>query len=397
MERWQVMILRLAFRNIINNGWRSLINVVVISIVLIIMVWMQAMYYSWIRLAEIQQSEWEYGEGMLRVRAYDPYDAFSFEDSYAPVPGELKPGIESGEVVPVLLAPASIYPQGRMMGAIVKGMPQQQNILSFPSHRLESGSSDLTPVVIGQAMAKSSRLEAGDVFTIRIRDISGVYNAIDAIVDTVLFIPAPTADVGTIWVNLTELQRIRGAEDMASYFIFDEGKYRSFSNQDFRYIDRDEYFADLYQMLANERFQQVLMYALLVFLAMIAVFDTQALAVFKRRREIGTLAALGFTKGRIALLFTLEGTLYTMFAFILTPILGFPLFWYFASIGFKIPKGFDDFAIQGMTDTIKFKYPMHEIAIVFLVILVFTAIVSWLPTRRIARLNPVDALRGKVN
>jgi len=391
------MILRLAFRNIINNGWRSLINVVVISIVLIIMVWMQAMYYSWIRLAEIQQSEWEYGEGMLRVRAYDPYDAFSFEDSYAPVPGELKPGIESGEVVPVLLAPASIYPQGRMMGAIVKGMPQQQNILSFPSHRLESGSSDLTPVVIGQAMAKSSRLEAGDVFTIRIRDISGVYNAIDAIVDTVLFIPAPTADVGTIWVNLTELQRIRGAEDMASYFIFDEGKYRSFSNQDFRYIDRDEYFADLYQMLANERFQQVLMYALLVFLAMIAVFDTQALAVFKRRREIGTLAALGFTKGRIALLFTLEGTLYTMFAFILTPILGFPLFWYFASIGFKIPKGFDDFAIQGMTDTIKFKYPMHEIAIVFLVILVFTAIVSWLPTRRIARLNPVDALRGKVN
>ncbi|MDD3578869.1 MAG: FtsX-like permease family protein [Candidatus Cloacimonetes bacterium] len=391
------MILRLAFRNIINDGWRSLINVVVISIVLIIMVWMQAMYYSWIRLAEIQQSEWEYGEGMLRVRAYDPYDAFSFEDSYAPVPGELKPGIESGEVVPVLLAPASIYPQGRMMGAIVKGMPQQQNILSFPSHRLESGSSDLTPVVIGQAMAKSSRLEAGDVFTIRIRDISGAYNAIDAIVDTVLFIPAPTADVGTVWVNLAELQRIRGAEDMASYFVFDDGKYRSFSNQDFRYIDRDEYFADLYQMLANERFQQVLMYALLVFLAMIAVFDTQALAVFKRRREIGTLAALGFTKGRIALLFTLEGTLYTMFAFILTPILGFPLFWYFASIGFKIPKGYDDFAIQGMTDTIRFKYPMHEIAIVFLIILVFTAIVSWLPTRRIARLNPVDALRGKVN
>lgn len=397
MERWQVMILRLAFRNIINNGWRSLINVVVISIVLIIMVWMQAMYYSWIRLAEIQQSEWEYGEGMLRVRAYDPYDAFSFEDSYAPVPGELKPGIESGEVVPVLLAPASIYPQGRMMGAIVKGMPQQQNILSFPSHRLESGSSDLTPVVIGQAMAKSSRLEAGDVFTIRIRDISGAYNAIDAIVDTVLFIPAPTADVGTVWLNLAELQRIRGAEDMASYFVFDDGKYRSFSNQDFRYIDRDEYFADLYQMLANERFQQVLMYALLVFLAMIAVFDTQALAVFKRRREIGTLAALGFTKGRIALLFTLEGTLYTMFAFILTPILGFPLFWYFASIGFRIPKGYDDFAIQGMTDTIRFTYPMHEIAIVFLIILVFTAIVSWLPTRRIARLNPVDALRGKVN
>jgi len=34
---------------------------------------------------------------------------------------------------------------------------------------------------------------------------------------------------------------------------------------------------------------------------------------------------------------------------------------------------------------------------VFLLIMLFTILVSWLPARKIARMNPVDALRGKVN
>jgi putative ABC transport system permease protein len=391
------MILRLAIRNIVNNGWRSLINVLVITIVLIIMVWTQAMYYSWIRLAEIQQTAWEYGKGILRVRSFDPYDAFSFEDAHAPVPPELEKGIADGDILPILLAPASIYPEGRMMSAILKGMPEAQNILDFPSEKLHSSAPDLVPVVIGQAMAKSSRLEEGDVFSIRVRDINGTYNAIDAVVEAVLFIPAPSADVGTIWVNLELLRQIRGAENSATYFVLGDAVYQGSETADFRYIDKNEYFADLYQMLENERFQQVLMYTLLVFLAMIAVFDTQALAVFKRRKEIGTLAALGFTKGKIALLFCLEGTLYTVLAFILTPILGFPLFWYFATTGFKIPAGYEDFGVQGFSETIKFRYPLPEIALVSLIILLFTAVVSWLPTRKIARLSPVDALRGKVD
>ena len=395
------MILRLAFRNIINNGWLSLINVVVIAIVLIIMVWTQAMYYSWIRLAETQQKEWEYGGGMLRVKSYDPYDAFSLEDAHAPLSGvKLLLSNTGTRWAPVLLAPASIYPEGRMMSAVLKAMPAEQEVLKFPSHLLQAPDGDMVPVVIGQSMAKSSRLSEGDIFSIRVRDVNGTFNAIDAIVKAVIFIPAPSVDIGSVWMNYRTLNELRGLSSAASYVVMDEWPQHHLSSietEHFRFIEKNEYFADLYQMLENERFQQVLMYALLVFLAMIAVFDTQALAVFKRRKEIGTLSALGFTKGKIALLFTLEGTLYTVGAIILTPILGFPLFWYFATTGFKIPAGYEDFGVQGFSETIRFRYPLYEIAAVFLIILLFTAVVSWLPTRKIAKLNPVDALRGKVN
>ena len=391
------MIFKLALRNILGNGWRSFINVLILSIVLIIMVWTQAMYYSWIRLAETQQSDWEYGKGILRSRAYDPLDPLSFDDSQRSIPDELQNGVASGDLVPILVAPATIYPQMRMQSAVIKGIPVEQDILELPSQRLSPDTADLVPVLIGQAMAKSSRLDTGDIFTISLREVGGSYNAIDAVVADVLQIPAASIDIGTIWVNLTLLQEMLNAPKMASYLVIGDNKYLGHETQDFRFVDKAEYFADLYQMLETERFQQVLMYALLVFLAMIAIFDTQALAVFKRRREIGTLSALGLTKARIAMLFTLEGTLYTIAAIICTPILGFPLFWYFATEGFPILEGYDEFGVMGFTEPIRFVYPIHEIIVVFAVILVFTIFVSWLPTRKIARLNPVDALRGKVD
>lgn len=138
------------------------------------------------------------------------------------------------------------------------------------------------------------------------------------------------------------------------------------------------------------------MYSLLLFLAMIAVFDSQALAVFKRRREIGTLSALGLTKNKIALLFTTEGVLYMVFAAISTAILGMPVFWYFAKFGYRLPSGYEDFGMPGFSEPIYFSYPITIIMGTLMFLLALTAIVSWLPTRRIASLKPTDALRGKV-
>lgn len=391
------MIFKLALRNILNNGWRSLINVLILSIVLIIIIWMQATLHSWTSQAEIQQGLWEYGEGILRARNYDPFDPLSFDESYAKIPAEYEAGVASGELVPILLSPATIYPQMRMQSAVLKGIPQKQDVVAFPSEKLYFEEGDLVPVLIGQAMAKSSRLAEGDIFTIRVREITGSFNAIDAIVKEVLQIPAPSADIGTIWMDYDLLQELRNAPDMASYFVMGNSRYFGKETQDFRFVDRNEYFADLYEMMDASSLQQTTIYSLLVFLAMLSIFDTQALAVFRRRKEIGTLSAMGLTKGKIIGLFTLEGVLYTFFAMLLTPILGFPLFWYFARFGFPVLEGFDAFGLPGFVEPIMYQYPLDEILVIFAAILVLTVFVSWLPARKISKLNPVDALRGKVD
>lgn len=391
------MILRLAFRNIVGNGYRSLINVLILAIVLIIMVWMQAMYHSWTRLALIQQTDWEYGKGLLRSKLYDPYDSYTWEDSAVREPEQLKSAIQGGDLVPILISPASIYPKGRMMPAVLRGIPHDQDVLRLPVSGLKAQGKDIIPVLIGQNMAQSSRLEKGDIFSIRIKDSSGVFNALDAEVSDVIHIPAASADMSSVWLDLEALREVKASESLVTYFVMGDARYADHEYENFRHIPKSEYFADFYEMLATERVQQVITYALLIFLAMIAVFDTQALAVFKRRKEIGTLASLGLTKGKISLLFTLEGIYYLLFAAIAGAILGFPLFWYFAQYGFQIPKGYEDFGIQGFTEPIYFVYPMGEIIGLYLLVLCFTALFSWLPTRKITKLSPVDALRGKVD
>lgn len=397
MARWQVMILRLAYKNIIGYGWRSTVNMLILAIVLIGMVWMQAMYYSWIKVAETQQKAWEYGKGMLRVRSYDPFDAFSWEKSYAPTPPALKPAIADGKVIPVLMSPATIYPDGRMMPAMLKGIPTDQQLLKFPSELLRNNDSQFVPAIMGTAMAKSTRLHEGDIFSLRVKDVNGAFNALDLQLVKIVPIPVPSIDIGTVWMGLKDMQNVKAMPDMASYYILGDKSLSNIDAPGFRFIPNNEYFADLYQIRETERGQEYIMYALLLFLAMIAVFDSQALAVFKRRKEIGTLTALGMTTGKIALLFTTEGVFYMLFASVLAAILGFPLFWYFAVYGYRIPAGYEDFGMPGFSEPIYFSYPISIILGTLAFVFVLTAFVSWLPTRRIASLKPTDALRGKVN
>ena len=54
-------------------------------------------------------------------------------DAHAPVPSTLETLAAEGKAVPVLITQATIYPQGRMMGVMLRGIDTRQNILSIPT------------------------------------------------------------------------------------------------------------------------------------------------------------------------------------------------------------------------------------------------------------------------
>ncbi|MDZ4182536.1 MAG: FtsX-like permease family protein, partial [Candidatus Cloacimonadaceae bacterium] len=278
-----------------------------------------------------------------------------------------------------------------------KGISSGQNILKLPSAKLKATESGLPAAIIGKMMAKSSRLEAGDVFTMRIKDIDGAFNTVDLQIVEVMNTPVASIDTGNIWVELETLRELKLMPDRASVLVLSDEALARESNQDFRHISHDEYFADLYSILETEKGQQYIMFGLLLFLAMLAIFDTQALALFRRRKEIGTLSALGMTKRQIILLFTSEGVMYMLFAVVMGAVLGFPFFYYFAVKGYVLPAEYDEFGMIGFSEPIKFLYPPGILLGTILFMFVLTAFVSWLPARRISSMKITDALRGKVN
>ncbi len=390
------MIVKLAFRNIVGYGWRSLINMIIIAIVMIGLIWMQAMMHSWLRLAVTDSMEWEVAAGQYHQKDFDRYDAFSWDNSHAPIPLELQAAVASGKAAPVLISQAVIYPQGRMAPVSVKGISLDQHLLKIPTQELASKDDYYIPAMIGGVMARNSRLQVGDIVTMRIKDTHGSFNALDLKIVHIMNTPVPTTDAGQIWIDISILQEIKDLPGAATLVVVDQELVdKSFT--DWKFMDTDTLLADFYKVMETEQGSQVILYALLLFLAMIAVFDTQILALFKRRKEIGTLSALGMTKNQIILLFTTEGVLYSFFSVFFTAVLGFPLFWYFAVYGYKMPAGFEDFGIAGLSDALRFTYPLPMVLRIIVFVIILTAITSWIPAARIAKTKITDALRGKAN
>ena len=129
-------------------------------------------------------------------------------------------------------------------------------------------------------------------------------------------------------------------------------------------------------------------------IALLAVFDTQILSIFRRQKEIGTYIALGMTRSRVVRLFTIEGSMYSILALIVGSIYGIPFFMYLAQVGFAVPPADQKMGIA-IAEVI---FPIYGIKLVvstILLVVISATIVSYLPARKIAKLNPVLALKGK--
>ena len=95
--------------------------------------------------------------------------------------------------------------------------------------------------------------------------------------------------------------------------------------------------------------------------------------------------------------FTLEGGLNALLAAIMTVILFGPLLWYFGANGIWLGMDYSDGSMGLIVE--KYLIPVYSVGLVVtttIVVSIIVLIVSYLPSRRIARMKPTDALRGKV-
>lgn len=388
------MILKLAFRNLVGGGTRTILNAAVLSLAFVAIIMIQGLLVGMNRQIADAVTKTEYGGGQLWHEKYDPYDMFSLEDAHGIIPVQLNEARKQGLVSPILIVQGSIYPNGRMQPALIKGIEPSQKILSIPSAFL-AGSNAVLPIMIGNRMAKDSGLEIGDVLTIQWRDVHGRIDARDATVVQIMNTTVPTVDNGQIWMALDQLQELTDMKNQAT-LIIKNADYKIPENiSGWVFRDLDFLLKDVNDMIKAKSVSSGLFYVILIFLAMLAIYDTQVLSIFHRRKEMGTLMALGLTRFKLILLFTLEGTLNGVMAVILAYIYGFPLFLILSKNGINIPSNADNygFAIGEKL------FPVYTASLVIgtsILVLIITTIVSMIPTRRIARLKPTDALRGRL-
>ncbi|MCK4989151.1 MAG: hypothetical protein KAS29_01645, partial [Bacteroidales bacterium] len=286
---------KLAYKNLMGAGLRTLLIVFVLSLAYVLIIYMNGLYQGWDRQARIETVAWEVAEGQYWQEMYDPYDPMTLADAHAPVPAELEAKAAEGKAASILITQATIYPEGRMMGAMLKGIDTRQKILSIPTDLLDPYSEEITALV-GKRLAKSAGLETGDYLLIRWRDVHGTFDATEVKIAGIFNTTVPAVDMGQVWIPLSKLQEITGMQGEASLIVVDEVPEEGSTLAGWDFKGHDFLFKELEEMIQMKSIGGSIFYIIILALALLAVFDTQVLSIFRRQREIGTYIAMGMTR-----------------------------------------------------------------------------------------------------
>ncbi len=382
------LALQLAYKNLMGAGLRTWLNVGVLALSFIIIIFFRGLLEGWQSQSIRENVNWELGHGHLVHGEYDPYDPFTILDGHGVLNNQ-----NTQNLTPILIRQASIYPDGRMLAVSLKGIDKNQNTLKLPTAYLNEDHATI-PALIGKNMAKSVGLKEGDEVLLRWRDKGGTFDAANITIAKIFSTNAQTVDKGQIWIPIDKLWDMTGLQDHATYYVANEN-FVSTKIAGWKFLDQNDLLKDFNELMEMEKISSSFMYLLLLSIALLAIFDTQVLSVFRRQKEIGTYVALGMTRSQVVGLFTVEGTMYSLFAMIVGCIVGLPIFWILKTHGISFPDFYQDMGITFPT-TLFPVFSFQLILTTILLVVISAAIVSFLPARKIAKMNPVLALKGKL-
>ena len=388
------MLFNIAIKNLLGAKLRTGLNVFVTSISFFLVIFMSGMYDGMRKYAKNVTIETEVAGGTYWHPEYDSMDPRTFEDAHSVIPTQVRKLIDQKNAFGVLVSQASIYPNGRIMPVIMKGITPDQNIVNMPTNVLNQHNDITIPVLIGSGMAKNANLKVGDSFTIRWLDADRTYDADEGTIVYIMETENFKLDLGHIWIPLSKAQSMLAMENQATYVTYAKELPMIEDSDNWIHHDVDYMIRDMEALIKADEPGAQVMYSILLALAAMGIFNAQVLSIFRRGKEIGTLMALGMTRSRVVGLFTLEGGLNAFLAGIITLILFGPVLFYFERNGIPLPM---DYTEMGML-VAKRLVPIYSAGLIIsttILISIIVLVVSYIPSRKITKMKPTDALRGR--
>jgi ABC-type lipoprotein release transport system permease subunit len=416
------MIIKIAFKNLINTGIRLWINVVVTALSISIVLWTDAIYRGFTNHTVNAVTVSEAGAGHFISPGFDQDDPLTWLDKASKIPAEAVPLYRDKIIFPVRFRPATLYYKERKLMVNIKGIDHFQNALSVKVPPLSDfyQKTGTYPAALGKEMIKSMKCRKGDVFTITWKNSKGAFDAADFTVHTLMNTQNPRVESMSIWIDLEIFNKIMEENMTASFMVIRPGYYNTaagiLGNDTIRpekiskpakqarspeveplqswslksAFELTQWIRDLEEA---DRKNILFIYTLLVFLCCVGVFNSQITAVFKREKEIGTLMSLGLTNFKITLIFALEGIITALIAIAMVFPVGLPLFYW------SVKKGINADYASGMgipmPKSIKALYTVPDTINTFIIFFVILSIVSWLPVKKILKMKPAHLINKK--
>ncbi len=387
------MLFKLALRNLLAGKTRTILTLLVFTLTLLVTLFLRSLYDGMEAQMTTLRLQEEIAGGQYWTQGFDPFDPFSLEEAQATTPAPWHPLLQQGKLYELLIQNGTAYPKGRLKNVQVRGVNPQQTAITLNFTPLQAKlPPGVTPTMLGARAAQAWGLKVGDHFTLRLRSQTGSFTALELVLTRRFHSSVPQMDLNQVWLPLKDLRQAVGRPGQATLLMLKKGAVAPPALAPWVWMSPDQLLEDTRQLAESKRGGGLVLYSLLFFLSLLALFDSQALAIFRRKQEIGTLMALGLTQQRVTWLFTLEGCLYGLFACGFSLLIGLPLFAYVAATGL-------DLGISGETYGIPLQqvlYPLFTVRMVletYASVLPLVFLVSYWPAAQISRLKPAEALR----
>jgi ABC-type antimicrobial peptide transport system permease subunit len=197
-----------------------------------------------------------------------------------------------------------------------------------------------------------------------------------------------------MYLDIAVLREMTGMQNEATYLV--AGENCSLANiEGWTFKDIDFLLADFDAIIQSKKGGGMVMSGMLLIIALLAIFDTQVLSIFRRQKEIGTYIAMGMTRSQVVGIFTVEGGAHSILAAIVGAVYGIPLFMWLNKVGIPMGQSSQDMGIT-VADII---YPYYGFSLIlgsFILVVISATIVSYMPARKISKMKATDALKGKL-
>ena len=154
---------------------------------------------------------------------------------------------------------------------------------------------------------------------------NGTFDATEIRIAGIFDTNVPTVDVGQIWLPIEKLREMMLLPGEATILVTGA----DFSNACYwmngYYKNQKSLLSDIEKIIKSKGAVGIMIWGIMLMMAMLAIFDTQVLSIFRRQKEIGTYVALGMTRGQVVILFTIEGAMHSVLAAIVGAVYGIPL------------------------------------------------------------------------
>ncbi|MFN4244884.1 MAG: ABC transporter permease [Brevinematia bacterium] len=262
-------------------------------------------------------------------------------------------------------------------------------------------------IIVGRKMAEVLRLKVGDSFSLMVQGsdfgiriprfkVVGIFNTgINAIDDNIFMLSINDAKEILGSGNGTQeiIVMLKNYND--SLWLSEKINQNLESSQEFSYIKAVSWKSSGSLASSLEQISGIyaFMYFFITLLGAFIIMSIMMMVVLERRKEIGILKAMGFKNLEVLIVFTLEGTLLgtigTVGGVVLGTLINLPLsIW---GIDFSSSLSNMNFP---MDNVIKWMITGTSILGSIVLGVFVSAIVSIIPSRHAAKMNPIDAIRS---